>query len=165
MSHIVIDRRFGFIRESAVTSASLPEGRILPQSVRSDNTSSRVWADSAYPSRKNETRLASKMLVSRIHRRKSSGKAMQLSIARAYAAKSSTRARIEDVFANRKNRFVLFIRTIGLARAEAELALGQHRLRFRPPDFPRTGPPHGLSPSEIRKTARKTAPSLWRRDD
>ena len=30
-SHIAIDRRFGFIRESAVTSASQADGRMLPR--------------------------------------------------------------------------------------------------------------------------------------
>jgi IS5 family transposase len=43
--------------------------------------------------------------------------------ARANARKSSVRARIEHVFAHQKNRFGLFIRTIGLARAEAKLTL------------------------------------------
>ena len=64
-SHIAIDRRFGFIRESAVTSASHADGRVLPRLVTTDNTSSEVWADSAYRSQKNEKWLASRMLVSR----------------------------------------------------------------------------------------------------
>lgn len=46
-SHISIDRRFGFIRGMAVTSASTPDGRLLQQVVSTDNTSSEVWADSA----------------------------------------------------------------------------------------------------------------------
>ena len=60
---------FGFIRECAATSASHADGRMLPKLVATDNTSSEVWADSAYRSQKNEKWLASKMLVSRIHRR------------------------------------------------------------------------------------------------
>ena len=43
--------------------------------------------------------------------------------ARANAKKSSVRARVEHVFAHQKNRFGPFIRTIGLARAEAKLTL------------------------------------------
>jgi IS5 family transposase len=62
-SHIAIDRRFGFIRESAVTSAAHADGRMLSRLVTTDNTSSEVWADSAYRSQKNEKWLASKMLV------------------------------------------------------------------------------------------------------
>lgn len=129
-SHIAIDRRFGFIRESAVTSASHADGRMLPRLVTTDNTSSEVWADSAYRSQKNEKWLASKMLVSRIHRRKPAGKPMPQNIARANAGKSSIRAAVEHVFAHQKNRFGLFIRTIGIARAEAKLILANTACNF-----------------------------------
>ncbi len=129
-SHIVIDRRFGFIREGAVTSAAHADGRMLPKLVNTDNTSSGVWADSAYRSQKNEKWLASKMLVSRIHRRKPAGKPMPQNIARANAAKSSIRAHVEHVFAHQKNRYGLFIRTIGLARAEAKLTLANIAYNF-----------------------------------
>lgn len=122
-SHISIDRRFGFIRGMAVTSASAADGRPLRQVVSTDNTSSEVWADSAYRSRRNEKWLSDRMLTSRIHRRKPKGKPMAKTTARANAAKSSIRAHVEHVFAHQKNRFGLFIRTIGLARAEAKLTL------------------------------------------
>lgn len=69
-SHISIDRRFGFIRKAAVTSA----------------------ADSAYRSGKNEAWLKANMLKSRIHRRKPQGKAMPEHMARANAARSAIRA-------------------------------------------------------------------------
>ena len=122
-SHISIDRKFGFIRESAVTSASHADGRMLKRLVTTENTSGDVWADSAYRSRKNEKWLDAKMLRSRIHRRKPTGKPMPQATARANAKKSSVRARVEHVFAHQKNRFGLFIRTIGIARAEAKLTL------------------------------------------
>jgi len=129
-SHIAIDRGFGFIRECAVTSAAHADGQMLPELVTTQNTSSQVWADSAYRSQKNEKWLASKMLVSRIHRRKPAGKPMPRNIARANAAKSSIRAVVEHVFAHQKNRFGLFIRTIGLARAEAKLILANLAYNF-----------------------------------
>jgi transposase, IS5 family len=129
-SHIAIDRRFGFIRESAVTSASHADGRMLPKLVTTDNTSSEVWADSAYRSQKNEKWLAAKMLTSRIHRRKPAGKPMPQNVARANAAKSSIRAAVEHVFAHQKNRFGLFIRTIGIVRAEAKLTLANIAYNF-----------------------------------
>jgi len=122
-SHIAIDRKYGFIRGCAVTSASQADGRMLKRVVGPDNTSSDVWADSAYRSRANEKWLAAKMLTSRIHRRKPRGKPMAPATSRANAKKSSIRARVEHVFAHQKNRFGLFIRTIGLARAEAKLTL------------------------------------------
>ena len=122
-SHIAIDRRFGFIREAAVTSATEADGRVLRRVVTTDNTSGDVWADSAYRSRSNEKWLAANMLKSQIHRRKPAGKPMPAATARANGGKSSVRARIEHVFAHQKNRFGLLIRTIGLARAEAKLTL------------------------------------------
>lgn len=129
-SHIAIDRRFGFIRESAVTSASQADGRMLPRLVTTQNTSSEVWADSAYRSRKNEKWLSAKMLVSRIHRRKPPGRPMPRHVARANAGKSAIRAAVEHVFAHQKNKFGLFIRTIGVARAEAKLTLANLAYNF-----------------------------------
>lgn len=122
-SHISIDRKFGFIRESAVTAASAADGRMLKQLVTTGNTSSEVWADSAYRSQSNEKWLAGRMLTSRIHRRKPAGKPMPPVTAQANAQKSSVRTAVEHVFAHQKNRFGLFIRTIGSARAEAKLTL------------------------------------------
>jgi len=70
------------------------------------------------------------MLTSRIHRRKSKGKSMPEHFERANAAKSVIRARVEHVFAHQKNRYGLFIRTIGMARAQAKLALANLAYNF-----------------------------------
>ena len=129
-SHISIDRRYGFIRSMAVTSASAADGRMLRQVISTDNTGGEVWADSAYRSRSNEKWLSDRMLTSRIHRRKPIGKSMPRATARANAAKSSIRSHIEHVFAHQKNRFGLFIRTIGLERAEAKLTLANLAYNF-----------------------------------
>jgi IS5 family transposase len=59
-----------------------------------------------------------------------SGQADAASHARANAKKSSVRARVEHVFAHQKNRYGLFIRTIGLARAEAKLTLANLAYNF-----------------------------------
>jgi hypothetical protein len=55
---------------------------------------------------------------------------MPIATARANAAKSSIRAHIEHVFAHQKNRFGLFIRTIGIKRAEAKLTLANLAYSF-----------------------------------
>jgi hypothetical protein len=70
------------------------------------------------------------MLTSRIHRRKPGGKPMPRNIARANAKKSARRSAVEHVFAHQKNRFGLFIRTIGLARAEAKFTLANIAYNF-----------------------------------
>lgn len=129
-SHISIDRRFGFIRESAVTAASAADGGQLRRLVSLENTGSEIWADSAYRSQTNEKWLAARMLTSRIHHRKPAGKPMPRHTARANAKKSSIRAAVEHVFAHQKTRFGLFIRTIGLARAEAKLTLANIAYNF-----------------------------------
>jgi len=122
-THISIDRKYGFIRGAAVTSATHGDGKILREVVQPDNTASDVWADTAYRSKANEAWLSRGMLTSRIHRRKPNGKPMSEATSRANGKKSAVRARVEHVFAHQKNRFGLFIRTIGLARAEAKLTL------------------------------------------
>jgi transposase, IS5 family len=129
-SHIGIDRRFGFIRTAMTTSAAAPDGRQLRHLIDKANTASDVWADSAYRSQTNEKWLADTMMTSRIHRRKPAGKPMPENVARANAAKSAIRAHVEHVFAHQKNRFGLFIRTIGIARAEAKLTLANIAYNF-----------------------------------
>jgi len=102
----------------------------LKHVIKKDNTASDVWAESAYRSKKNEKWLVKNMLVSRIHRRKPANKPMPEATAHANAKKSSIRARVEHVFAHQKNRYGLFIRTIGLARAEAKLTLANLTYNF-----------------------------------
>ncbi len=129
-SHISIDRCFGFIRKGKVTSAAHSDGRELRHIIDPNNTASDVWADSAYRSARNEALLKSNMLKSRIHRRKPKGRPMPKNMARANAAKSAIRARVEHVFAHQKGRYGLFIRTIGLARAQAKLTLANLAYNF-----------------------------------
>ena len=129
-SHVSIDRRFGFIRQSVVTAASAADGPQLRHLVSRENTACDVWADSAYRSHSNERWLGRRMFKSRIHRRKPIGKPMPERTARANARKSSVRAAVEHVFAHQKGRFGLFIRTIGLVRAEAKLTLANLAYNF-----------------------------------
>jgi len=75
-SHISIDRRFGFIRKAAVTSAADSDGRQVRRVIDTATTAGDVWADSAYRSSQNEAWLKANMLKSRIHRRKPKGRPM-----------------------------------------------------------------------------------------
>jgi len=61
--------------------------------------------------------------VSRIHRRKPQGRPMPEHIGQGNLAKSKVRARVEHVFAYQKDKRGLFIRTVGLNRAEARITL------------------------------------------
>ena len=72
-SHIMTDKRHGFIRLFKVTDASRHDGAQLKELVRRDILAAAVWADSAYRSKKNEVWLARYSLVSHIHRKKPKG--------------------------------------------------------------------------------------------
>ena len=134
-SAISICRTFGFIRKGKVTDASRYDGRLLRDVVTGDNTASDVWGDTAFRSQANERWLRRRGRVSRIHRRKPRGRPMPERTAKANAAKSKVRARVEHVFAHQKAIMGLFIRTIGIKRAEAKITLANmaynmHRLIF-----------------------------------
>jgi hypothetical protein len=50
---------------------------------------------------------------------------------RANAARSAIRAKVEHVFAHQKDRMALFIRTIGIQRAEAKIGLANLAYNLR----------------------------------
>lgn len=134
-SSVSICRTFGFIRKGKTTDGARFDGRMLRDVVTKDNTSSDVWADTAYRSQSNEKWLKAQGRASRIHRKKPRGKPMPENIRRGNATKSKVRARVEHVFAHQKAVMSLFIRAIGIKRAEAKitlanLAYNMHRLIF-----------------------------------
>ncbi len=123
-SHICIDRRHGIIRRGKITDAAAHDGARLREGlIDPNNTAADVWADSAYRSAGNERYLSDVGKVSRIHRRKPPGRPMPKRIARANAAKSAVRARVEHPFAYQKGRVGMVIRTIGIARATVTVML------------------------------------------
>jgi IS5 family transposase len=122
-SSIAICRAFGFIRKGKVTDGARFDGRMLRDVVTNGNTASDVWADTAYRSQANEKWLKAQGRVSRIHRKKPRGKPMPDHVRRGNATKSKVRARVEHVFAQQKAQMGLFIRTIGIKRAEAKITL------------------------------------------
>ena len=122
-NHISVDRRHLFIRSSIGTDAASADGPRLREGLVVRNTSSQVWADTAYRSAANEEYLEKHGKVSLIHRKKPKGKPMPTRIRKANAKKSSIRARIEHVFADEKGGPGFVIRTIGLARAKAAMLL------------------------------------------
>jgi hypothetical protein len=122
-SHIAIDQRYGFIRKSVVTHGARHDGSQLREVVTTNNTASDVWADTAYRSKANEAWLKANGRVSRIHRKKPKGKLRSEALRAANRVKSKIRARVEHVFAQEKAHMGLFIRTIGIKRAEAKITL------------------------------------------
>ena len=123
-THISIDVEHGFIRRQKITDAAAHDGARLREGlVDPSNTASSVWADTAYRSAANEAYLADHGKRSQIHRKKPKGKPMSKRTAKANAKKSKVRARVEHVFAQQKERMNLFIRSVGIARAEATITM------------------------------------------
>ena len=96
---------------------------MLRDVVTTDNTPSDVRAVTSYRSRSNEAWLESIGRVSRVHRKKPRGKPTPARTAHASAAKSTDRARVEHVFARQTDQMGLFVRTMGIARAETRITL------------------------------------------
>ena len=123
-NHISTDRAHGLIRRWAVTDAAAYEGRMLRRGLLDKtNTGSAVWADTAYRSKANEAFMEKNGFTSRVHRKKPKGRPMPERTRDANARKSAVRARVEHIFAEQKDRMDLFIRTVGLARAETKIGL------------------------------------------
>ena len=122
-NHIAIDQRYGFIRKSVVTHGARHDGSQLREVVTTNNTASDVWADTAYRSKANEAWLKANGRTSRIHRKKPKDKPRSDALRAANRTKSRIRATVEHVFAQQKAHMALFVRTIGIKRAEAKITL------------------------------------------
>jgi len=122
-NHASIDRRHGFIRGWNVTSASAWDGAQLRNVLDGKNTGSKVWADTAYRSKKNEAWLEKNGYLSDIHHKKPKGRPMSEAMSRANGRRSKIRAFVEHVFAQQKSRMGLFVRTIGIARARTKIGM------------------------------------------
>jgi IS5 family transposase len=126
-NHVGIDREHGFVRRFTVTHAAAHaaahDGGQLAAVLDRANTASSAWADTACRSAANIALLERRGLVPRFQRAKPRGKPMPRHIARGNARRARIRSRVEHVFAAQKRRLGLVIRTVGLDRATAKLAL------------------------------------------
>lgn len=122
-SHINIDRRHGLIRRWTVTNAAAHDGARLPGLLDPDAFGAKVWADTAYRSKKNEKTLERAGRVSMIHFKKPKGRPMPGPQQRANRARSKVRTHVEHVFGAQKTTLGLVIRTVGLARAKTKIGM------------------------------------------
>jgi IS5 family transposase len=131
-NHVSIDRRHGIIRKHLTTDAAAHDGARLREGlIDKANLASGVWADTAYRSKQNEAWLENNGMTSHIHRKKPQNRPMPEHIRRGNAAKSTIRAAVEHVFGRQKAGGALFIRTIGLKRAEASMTLANMAYNMR----------------------------------
>ncbi len=120
-SHLGIDRVHGLIRTWTVTHAAAHDGGQLGSLLDPANTARGVWADTAYRSAASLELLARRGHVGHLQRKKPRGKPMPRHVARGNATRGRVRAAVEHVFAARKRRLGLVIRTVGIARARAKV--------------------------------------------
>jgi transposase, IS5 family len=98
------------------------------------NTSTDVYADSAYSSAETEAKLSLRGLRSRIHQRASRNHPLSQAQEKANRQKSKVRARIEHVFGAQQNSpGCRIVRTIGIARAKAKIGLQNFAYNIRRP--------------------------------
>jgi IS5 family transposase len=130
-NHIGIDQAFGFVRTFKVTPASAHDGAQLVHVLDAANTASTVWADTAYRSKANLEMLARRGMKEAIQRPKPRGKPMPANIRRGNATRAKVRCHVEHVFAAQKHRIGLIVRTVGIARARAKIALANLAYNFQ----------------------------------
>lgn len=126
-------------RIGAATPASHTDGRMPP------SLATRAWRRRTTPHRRFARTAPAGRGKTRNGWRRGYGSARSIAaaaerptpqhVARANAGKSAIRSAVESVFADQKNRFGLFIRAIGLARAEAKLTLADLAGNFDRPIF------------------------------
>ncbi len=129
-NHAGIDRRHGLIRRWTVTSAAAHDSRPFEGLLDAKNTASKVWADTAYRSARNEAAMAKRGRISMIHFRKPKGRPLPARHAKANAARSAVRSAVEHVFAGQKHRMKLFVRTVGLGRAKVKIGMANLAYNF-----------------------------------
>lgn len=122
-NHVGVDREHGFLRRYVVTHAARYDGSQLGAVLDRDNTSSDVWADTAYRSMANLALLERRGLKPQFQRKKPRGRKMPAHIARGNASRARIRARVEHVFAAQKCRLGLIVRTVGMVRARAKIGM------------------------------------------
>ncbi|CCA90670.1 IS5 family transposase [Novosphingobium sp. PP1Y] len=123
-NHISIVRRYRLIRRWKATDASAHDGARLREGLLDrSNTGSAVWADTAYRSAANEHYMERHGFVSKVHHKKPPHRDMPVQTKRSNAGKSVIRSRVEHVFADQKSRMGLFVRTVGIKRAEMKIGL------------------------------------------
>jgi transposase, IS5 family len=123
-NHVNADARHKLIREYGVSDASVHDSREFDDLLNKGNTSSDVYADSAYRSAETERKLKARGFRSRIHKRGRRNRPLSDAETEANSRKSKVRARIEHVFGAQENApGGRLVRTIGIVRAKIKIGL------------------------------------------
>jgi transposase, IS5 family len=123
-NHANVDNKHKLIRRYTVTDASVHDSQELDNVLDTKNDCQDTWADSAYRSEEQETRLKEKGCPSHIHERAYRNKPLTPEQEAANTERSRVRVRVEHVFGHIATAMNgCYVRTIGFARAEAKIGL------------------------------------------
>lgn len=113
-----------------MTNAAQHDSRSFAGLLDPENTASRVWADTAYRTKRNLEVLERCGLHERLQFRRPPRRGLSEPQAKANAARARIRSGIEHVFAAQKHRMALFVRTIGMARARVKIGMANLAYNF-----------------------------------
>lgn len=122
-NHAAVDNKHKLIRTYEVTSAEVHDSQVFIE-ILAENTSSDVWADSAYQSEDNEIALEVMGYRSHIHKKGKRNKPLSERQKKANTKKSTVRVRVEHVFGSITNeQGGLYSRVVGLARTTVKIGM------------------------------------------
>lgn len=122
-NHATVDNKHKLIRAYEVTSAEVHDSQVFVE-ILAENTSSDVWADSAYQSEAHETALEAMGYRSHIHKKGKRNKPLSEREKKANTRKSRVRVRVEHVFGSITNeQGGLYFRVIGRARTAVKIGM------------------------------------------
>ena len=123
-NHVSVDNGEKLIRRFEVTDASVHDSQVFDELLDSNNTSAKVWGDSAYRSAETEENLSGSGYRSQIHHKGKRNRPLSKHKQAINRRRSQVRARVEHVFGFQQNSMGgKFIRTIGIVRARAKIGL------------------------------------------
>jgi IS5 family transposase len=123
-NHVNADRKHKLIRQYTVTDASVHDSQEMDNILDPNNDSKETWADSAYRSEGQQTRLEMNQWVSHIHERAYRNTPLTLEQEAANTERSRVRARVEHIFGHMATAMNgCYVRTIGSARAKTKIGL------------------------------------------
>ena len=123
-NHICIDVKHKLIRAWAVTDASRHDSQVVEELIGESNTSSDLWADSAYRAAEIFELLVKCGLREHVQRKGRRGHPLSAWEKQGNRTRAKVRARVEHVFGAQTMRAaMLVVRTIGIARVRAKIGL------------------------------------------
>lgn len=123
-NHVNVDCKHKLVRRYHVSEAALHDSQTVDHLLMQVNTSSNVWADTAYRSDEMEAKLRGWCLKSHIHRKGKRGKPLSAQGKSSNRTQSAVRARVEHVFGAQTNDMGgTLMCTVGMIRAKAKIGM------------------------------------------